>query len=276
MAGGRTGGRGGGGAGPSGLRDTPRALRSVRRSPARERPAEPVGPADEERLVVAPPPVEVPEDLRAAPEPDRTRAHDRAETWVAEDDVLIDIRARSAEQGLVPVGPGAATALTFLAGATRARTVVEVGTGLGVGTLSLLRGMPADGLLTSIDVDGERQRTTRETCAEAGFPSGRLRMITGRALHVLPRLSDGGYDLVVIDADTTEYPRYLVEAVRLLRPGGVVVLDNVLWTGRVADPVRREAVASALRETTRAVREDEHLLPLMLPLSDGLLCAARR
>ena len=61
-------------------------------------------------------------------------------------------------------------------------------------------------------------------------------MITGRALQVLPRLSDAGYDLVVIDAVTTEYPRYLAEALRLLRPGGVVVLDNVLWNGRVADP----------------------------------------
>jgi predicted O-methyltransferase YrrM len=283
MATGRSGGRGGGGAGPSGLRDTPHALRSVRRNPSRggERPTgsgAPDVPEDERAvdLTVAPPTPEAPEDLSTAPEPERTRAHERAETWVAEDEILAAIRARSAAAGVVPLGPGAATALTFLAAATRARAAVEIGTGLGVGTVSLLRGMPHDGLLTSIDIDSEHQRAAREACVEAGFAPSRLRMITGRALQVLPRLSDAGYDLVVIDAVTTEYPRYLAEAMRLLRPGGVVVLDNVLWNGRVADPVRREAVSGALRETTRAVREDERLLPLMLPLSDGLLCAARR
>lgn len=200
----------------------------------------------------------------------------RAGTWVTEDALLAGVRARSVERGLVPVGPGAAAALTFLAAATRARTVVEVGTGVGAGTLSLLRGMPVDGLLTSIDVEVEHQRAARETCVEAGFGPSRLRLITGRALQVLPKLADAGYDLVVIDAVTTEYPRYLAEAVRLLRPGGVVVLDNMLWDGRAADPVRRDAVAAALRETTRAVGEDERLVPVMLPLSDGLLCAALR
>ncbi len=244
-----------------------------------ERVPAPENPRDDDRppeLAVAPPVAVAPEDLRAAPEPDRARAHDRAETWVTEDEILAGLRARSLACGVVPLGPGAATALTFLAAATRARAAVEVGTGLGVGTVSLLRGMPADGLLTSIDIDLDHQHAAREACVEAGFGPSRLRMITGQALQVLPRLSDGGYDLVVIDAVTTEYPRYLTEALRLLRPGGVVVLDNVLWNGRVADPVRREAVAGALRETTRAVREDERLLPLMLPLSDGLLCAARR
>ena len=80
--------------------------------------------------------------------------------------------------------------------------------------------------------------------------------------------------LVLVDALTVEYPRYLEEAVRLLRPGGVVALDNVLWTGRVTDTARREAISSALRETVRAVRADERLAPLLLPMSDGLLCAS--
>lgn len=207
---------------------------------------------------------------------DREHAREQAECFVAEDELLADVRARSAARGVLPVGTGAAAALSFLATATGARAVVEIGTGLGLGTVSLLRGMPAEGLLTSIDVDAEAQRLTRAACAEAGFGPGRLRMITGRALDVLPRLSDGVYDLVVVDAVTTEYPRYLAEAVRLLRRGGVVVLDNAMWNGSVADPARRDAIATALRDTGRAVREDERLVPLMLPLSDGLLCAAVR
>ena len=98
-------------------------------------------------------------------------------------------------------------------------------------------------------------------------------MITGSSRQVLPKLSDGGYDLVVVDGVTTDFPRDLEASLRLLRPGGVVVLDDVLWQGRVADPVRREAVAGALRETVRAVREDERLVPLLLPVAEGLLCA---
>ena len=142
--------------------------------------------------------------------------------------------------------------------------------------MALLRGMPADGLLTSIDTDGGRAGPGPGGVRRGGFGPGRVRMITGSSRQVLPKLSDGGYDLVVVDGVTTDFPRDLEASLRLLRPGGVVVLDDVLWQGRVADPVRREAVAGALRETVRAVREDERLVPLLLPVAEGLLCAARR
>lgn len=214
--------------------------------------------------------------LRAADEGggDAERLRARAETFAGDDEVLAAARARAGEHGIVPVGPGACAALTFLASATRARNVVEIGSGAGLGTVSLLRGMPHEGLLTSIDRERGHQNLARQACTEAGFAPGRVRMIAGRALEVLPRLSDSGYDLVLVDALTVEYPRYLDEAVRLLRPGGVVALDNVLWNGQVSDPVRREAISSALRETVRAVRSDERLAPLLLPVSSGLLCAS--
>jgi predicted O-methyltransferase YrrM len=229
--------------------------------------------ADDDAVTVA-----IPGDAGAA-EPgveagDTERLRARAEHFAVQDEVLAEARERASEHGIVPIGPGACTALTFLASATRARNVVEIGTGAGLGTVSLLRGMPREGLLTSIDCEAAYQGLARRACVDAGFPAGRVRMITGRALDVLPRLSDGGYDLVLVDALTVEYPRYLAEAVRLLRPGGVVALDNVLWTGRVSDSARREAIGSALRETVRAVRTDERLAPLLLPVSDGLLCAS--
>ena len=257
MATGRTGGRGGRG---GTVRGTPRALRAVRR--AAEGPDDAAAPAPDAPTVG---------DVRAA-----TRVADRAAAFVEEDELLVRLRDRSAEQGVVPVAPATAAALTFLAASTRARSVVEIGTGLGLGTIALLRGMPADGLLTSIDPDGDRQAQARAACAEAGFAAGRVRMIAGSSRQVLPRLSDAGYDLVVVDGVTTDFPRDLEASLRLLRPGGVVVLDDVLWQGRMADPVRREAVAGALRETVRMVREDERLVPLLLPVADGLLCAARR
>ncbi len=197
------------------------------------------------------------------------------EHYLPEDAVLTAARARGAELGCVPIGAGGGAALRFLAAALRARAVVEVGTGAGVGALYLLGGMPASGVLTSIDVRPEHQRAARVAFAEAGVAVSRTRLITGRALDVLPRLADGAYDLVFVDAAKAEYPRYLEEGVRLLRPGGVIAFDNVLWHGRVVDPSHRDADTVAMREVARSVRDDDRLVPVILPLGDGLLVAAR-
>jgi predicted O-methyltransferase YrrM len=116
--------------------------------------------------------------------------------------------------------------LAFLAATTSARAVVEIGTGSGETGLALLRGMGAEGTLTTIDVDPELQRAARRAFLDAGNPPGRLRLINGLALEVLPRLTDGGYDLVVVHAHDGDPAAYLAEALRLLRAGGVVVLAD--------------------------------------------------
>lgn len=156
-----------------------------------------------------------------------------------------------------------------------ARAVVEVGTGCGVSGLWLLRGMAPGGVLTTVDVEPEHQRLARLAFADAGIAGNRTRLISGRALDVLPRLTDGGYDLVFCDAVKTEYADYLDEALRLLHPGGVVVFDNALWHDRVADPAARDADTVAIRELGKAVRADERLIPVLLPLGDGLLAAVK-
>ena len=95
-----------------------------------------------------------------------------------------------------------------------------------------------DGILTSVDVEAENQRVAKATFAAAGINPNRTRLITGRALEVLPRLTDGAYDIVFVDGDKSEYAAYLDQAVRLLRPGGAVVFDNALWHDKVADPAQ--------------------------------------
>ena len=197
------------------------------------------------------------------------------ESFVTEDGLLAAARERGQELGCIPIGPAGGAALRFLASALAARAVVEVGTGAGTSGLWLLRGMTPAGVLTSIDVEPEHQRVARQTFAEAGFPPSRYRLIMGQALDVLPRLTDGGYDLVFVDAAKPEYPRYLEAGVRLLRPGGVIAFDNALWGGRVADPACRDPSATALREIGAMLRADETLIPLMLPIGDGLLLALR-
>jgi predicted O-methyltransferase YrrM len=195
---------------------------------------------------------------------------------VPEDDVLAAGRQRAKEVGVAPVGPGAGAALRLLAATLDARAVVEIGTGTGVSGVWLLRGMRPDGVLTSVDIEAEHHRLARETFAEAGIVGNRARLITGRALDVLPRLTDGAYDLVFCDGDKTEYASYLTEALRLLRPGGVVAFDNALWHDKVADPAQRDPETVAIRELGKAVRDDDSLVPALLPVGDGLLCAVKR
>jgi predicted O-methyltransferase YrrM len=198
-----------------------------------------------------------------------------AEEFVSEDDVLAAARSRAEEVGVVPIGTGGGAALRFLAAVTEARAVVEIGTGTGVSGLWLLRGMRADGVLTTVDTEAEHQRLAKQTFTEAGIPSQRARLINGAALDVLPRLTDGHYDLVFCDGDKLEYGDYLAEAVRLLKPGGIVAFDNALWHDRVADPAQRDAETVAIRELGKTVRESESLLPLLIPMGDGLLAAKK-
>jgi predicted O-methyltransferase YrrM len=198
-----------------------------------------------------------------------------AEEFVDEDDVLAAARSRAQEVGVAPIGSGGGAALRFLAAVTQAQAVVEIGTGTGVSGVWLLRGMRPDGVLTTVDTEAEHQRLAKQTFSEAGVASQRVRLINGAALDVLPRLTDAHYDLVFCDGDKQEYPDYLSEALRLLRPGGIVAFDNALWHDRVADPAQRDGDTVAIRELGRTVRESETLLPLLIPMGDGLLVAQK-
>ncbi|THI93274.1 O-methyltransferase [Nocardioides sp.] len=198
-----------------------------------------------------------------------------ADTYVDEDDVLVAARARAEEVGVAPIGSGGGAALRFLAAVLEARAVVEIGTGTGVSGVWLLRGMRSDGVLTTVDIETEHQRLARESFKEAGIAPQRVRTIAGAALDVLPRLTDGHYDLVFADGDKREYGAYLTEALRLLRPGGVVAFDNALWHDRVADPSRRDDETLAIRELVQQVAATEGLVPALLPVGDGLLVAKK-
>lgn len=199
-----------------------------------------------------------------------------AEAYVAEDGLLADARARAEEVGCVPIMPGGGAALRLLAALLDAKHVVEIGTGTGVSGLWLLRGMREDGVLTSVDVEAENQRHAREAFTAEGIPASRARLITGRALEVLPRLADSAYDLVLVDGDKAEYAEYVEEAARLLRPGGVMAIDNSLWHDKVADPAQRDPDTIAIRGVLTALREDERWVVALLPVGDGLLTAVRR
>jgi len=198
-----------------------------------------------------------------------------AEDFVAESEIVSAARANAVELGITPVGRGAASALTFAAQVIQARAVVEVGTGTGVSGLALYAGMQPGGILTSVDIEPEHQAAARKSFLQLGVPSQRMRLISGAALNVLPRLSDGAYDLVFLDGDKVEYPSYVEQGVRLLRHGGVLAVDNSLWHDRVADPGNADEQTEAVREALLMVRDNDDLVPALLPVGDGLLLAVK-
>jgi predicted O-methyltransferase YrrM len=192
-----------------------------------------------------------------------------AASWIGEDEPLLAARENAADLGgTEPVDPVVGATLRFLACSVGARTIVEIGTGCGTSGIWLLRGMRPGGTLTSVDTEPEYHRMARKALAQAGFAQNQGRLIVGRALDVLPRLSDGAYDMVFCDTDARDYPDYLTAALRLLRPGGVVAFNNTLTAEDPAD--------APAADVAQQVRDDDRLVPVLLPLGGGLLVAVKK
>ncbi|MBI5736716.1 MAG: O-methyltransferase [Mycolicibacterium neoaurum] len=198
-----------------------------------------------------------------------------AEASITEDQVTAAARERAVDSGAGAVTPAVGALLSVLARLTGAKAVVEVGTGAGVSGLWLLAGMREDGVLTTIDVEPEHQRLAKQAFAEAGVGPSRTRLISGRAQEVLTRLADESYDLVFVDAAPADQPQYVAEGVRLLRPGGAIVVHRAALGGRAGDASANDAEVAAVREAARLIAEDERFTPVLIPLGDGLLAAAR-
>jgi predicted O-methyltransferase YrrM len=193
--------------------------------------------------------------------------------YLPEDEPLLAARANAADLGgTEPVLPAVGAALRFLACAVGARTAVEIGTGCGSSGIWLLRGMRPGSTLTSVDTEPEYHRMARKAFTQAGFAQNQCRLILGRALDVLPRLSDGTYDMVFCDADPRDYPDYLSAALRLLRAGGIVAFNNALLAGTSPDAGDDDLAFDLASQ----VRADERLVPVLVPLGDGLLAAVKR
>ncbi|WP_343710751.1 O-methyltransferase [Mycobacterium sp.] len=198
-----------------------------------------------------------------------------AEGSISEDAILAAARERAVDIGAGAISPAVGALLSLLAKLSGGKAVVEVGSGAGVSGLWLLSGMAEDGVLTTIDLEPEHQRIAKQAFADAGIGPSRTRMISGRAQEVLTRLADASYDLVFIDADPLDQPDYVVEGVRLLRSGGVIVVHRAALGGRANDPDAHDPEVTAVREAARLIAEDERLTPALVPLGDGLLAAVR-
>ena len=194
----------------------------------------------------------------------------------AENAALRWARERAQQAGVRAVSAATGATLRLLAATAGAKAVAEIGTGTGVSGIHLLAGMRHDGVLTTVDIEPEQQQFARQAFRAAGFVGNRARFIPGSALDVLPRLADGGYDMVFCDGDRGECLSYFDEALRLLRPGGLVCFEGVFANGRTVDSAPQPSEVLKLRELLRNVRESAELVPSLLPVGDGLLCAVKR
>ncbi|HEX6969917.1 MAG TPA: O-methyltransferase [Micromonosporaceae bacterium] len=172
------------------------------------------------------------------------------------------------------IAPEQASLLTFLARLLRARHAVEVGTFTGLSSLAIARGLADDGKLICFDVSEEYTAVARRYWERAGVDD-RVELRIGPAAELLRTLpTEPHLDLAFIDADKVEYPVYWAELVPRMRPGGVIAVDNVLWSGQVLAPEDDEA--RAIAAFNDQVARDDRVDVVMLPIGDGLTLARRR
>jgi caffeoyl-CoA O-methyltransferase len=192
-------------------------------------------------------------------------------------DALAAIEAAAAPERIPIVDRDSGRVLAALAAGRR--RIVEVGTAYGYSTLWLALGQPADGSIVTIDPDASRTDLARGWWRQAGIPDERIRVVTAPALDAFAAGDEalaGPFDLAFIDALKPEYTAYLQALVPRLAPGALVVADNVLWSGRVADPKVNDENTVALRAFDAAVLADSRFSATILPIGDGLLVAGYR
>jgi caffeoyl-CoA O-methyltransferase len=196
------------------------------------------------------------------------------------DDVLLDLAAETRQVAGEHVGmqitQDEGEFLTMLVRLVDAREAVEVGVFTGYSSICIARGLPKDGHLLACDVSERWTSVARRFWARAEV-ADRIELRVGPAVDTLAGLpADPVIDFSFIDADKVNYPRYYAELVDRTRPGGLLVLDNVLRTGRVVDPACQDDADVAMRQVNDAIVADDRVESVMLPVRDGVTLVRRR
>lgn len=195
-----------------------------------------------------------------------------AESYPQEDFFMQQARKNGAEIGIIDPSAAAAGLLSFIASMINAKSLVEIGTGSGVSGLSLFKGAQSEATLTSIDDDRENTECARTIFDEAGISPQRYRLITGNIVDVVGKLADSNYDLVLVRSPK-DMVDVIQESYRMLKSGGILVIDNALDSGRVADPTQRDFETIARRDSIKAVKDDSRWRSTILSIGGGVLLA---
>ncbi len=198
-----------------------------------------------------------------------------------EDALLRQLREETArdEMSRMQVAPEQGQFLALLARLCGARRTLEVGVYTGYSSLCVARALPADGRLVACDISEPWTAIARRYWRQAGI-EGRIDLRLAPALQTLDGLLHDGeaesYDFAFIDADKENYPGYYERALRLVRRGGLIVVDNTLWSGRVADATQRDPDTRAIRAFNQQLHADQRVDLSLLPVADGLTLALKR
>jgi len=200
---------------------------------------------------------------------------------VREPDVMRRLRERTASHpgAQMQIAPEQGQLMALLVELIGARQTLEVGTFTGYSALAVARALPANGRVVACDISEEYTAIGRPFWEEAGV-ADRIDLRIGPALDSLAALAReepaGSFDFAFIDADKTNYAGYFEACLTLLRPGGLVAVDNVLWSGSVADPAMDDDDTVALRSFNAALSKDERVSISLVPIGDGLTLARKR
>jgi predicted O-methyltransferase YrrM len=200
---------------------------------------------------------------------------------VREPEVLAQLRAETASlpQAGMQIAPEEGALLAMLVRLTGATRCLEIGTFTGYSSTAMALALPPEGRMVCCDVSREWTDIARRAWASAGVDD-RIELRLGPATETLETLlAEGGggtFDLAFIDADKVNYDAYLETCLRLVRRGGVITIDNVLWSGRVADPSVDDPDTVAIRALNAKLAVDERVDVAMLPVADGLTLARVR
>ena len=195
-----------------------------------------------------------------------------AESFAHEDYFMQQARRNGQEISASDPTPAVGKFLKFSVNLLNAKSVVEIGTGSGVGGLWLLSGMPSDAVLTTIDSERENSKISKTIFDEADIAPTRYRIITGKLIEVIGKLADNSYDLIVIRPALDLFDM-VHESYRLLKSGGLLVIDQALSGGKVADPTQRDPESIARRDAIKVVKEDERWAASLIPIGAGVLVA---
>jgi predicted O-methyltransferase YrrM len=199
---------------------------------------------------------------------------------VRENPLLAKLREETAREPMarMQIAPDQGQFMAFLCHLIGARRTIEVGVFTGYSSLSVALALPDNGRIVALDVSEEWTAVARRYWAEAGV-ADKIDLRLGPALDSLDTLlSEEGedrFDFAFIDADKENYSGYYERCLRLIRPGGIIAIDNVLWEGKVADPEARDADTEAIRTLNRALQGDERVELTLLSIADGLTLARK-
>jgi predicted O-methyltransferase YrrM len=199
---------------------------------------------------------------------------------VRDSDILRRLREETAAMpmGGMQISPEQGQLMALLVKLVGAKSCLEIGTFTGYSALVVAQALPSDGKLLCCDVSAEFTAIAKRYWQEAGV-AGRIDLRLGPAVATLDGLIAAGeppYDFAFIDADKVSYDAYYERVLRLLRPGGLIAIDNVLWNGKVADPRTNDEDTAALKALNRKLQGDQRIDLAMLPIGDGLTLARKR